>query len=291
MERIFFISLVHWFSLYNEINVQIFAFADPPKVFVTPEEVSLNETDDIVLNCTATGIPQPRYTCTQALSWCFVGSHFFSSAHTRGPQLCRVMLILLLSLSLSLSLSRSLLFTHSPSLCVSFSFIRVYWNVTSLRSNYSSETLKSVVTRPEGDEVAVTQLLNLKNITGADNGYVKCIAENIVGKSEDSASLLKINCKLLEVLSFILSHCAWQREDWSSHSHQDTIHFLLWFAYRTCSFVKLYSSGAIISSRRVYNERERERARDEKKMNESTKAHWPNTIISPLLSSHYHYHF
>lgn len=97
----------------------------------------------------------------------------------------------------------------SPAL-IFFSSIRVYWNVTSLRSNYSSETLKYVVTRESGDEVAVTQLLNLKNITGADNGYVKCIAENIVGKSEDSASLLKINCKLLEKLSFILFYSSCQ---------------------------------------------------------------------------------
>lgn len=88
---------------------------------------------------------------------------------------------------------------------------RVYWNTSSLRSEFTSQKLESIVTRGNcsvhcTEHLAVTQMLYLKNITGADNGYVKCIAENIVGKSDDSSSLLKINCELahfqLPVISF-----------------------------------------------------------------------------------------
>ncbi len=40
----------------------------------------------------------------------------------------------------------------------------------------------------------ISQTLYLNEAHGADNGYIVCIAENIVGKSRDSA-LLRILCE------------------------------------------------------------------------------------------------
>lgn len=53
----------------------------------------------------------------------------------------------------------------------------------------------------------VTEILYLNEAHGADNGYVVCVAENLVGKAMDT-SLLNISC---ELLMFAASH------DYSRH--------------------------------------------------------------------------
>ena len=155
-------------------------FSDPPSVIVMPEEVSLNETDDVVLNCTAIGTPQPRYTTSYLTHMFFVLTSIIVS---------------------------HIFFSFLPFFSFHQCIARVYWNTSSLRSDYTTQKLEAIVTLGNcssghcTEQTAVTQILHLRNVTGSDNGYVKCIAENIVGKSDDSSSLLKINCELT-ILSF-----------------------------------------------------------------------------------------
>jgi len=78
--------------------------------------------------------------------------------------------------------------------------------VVGLQSNFTLEdSRESVVIEripPNGTnfgstETNITKIsrtLYLNQAHGADNGYVVCVAENIVGKDENS-SLLRISCK------------------------------------------------------------------------------------------------
>lgn len=79
---------------------------------------------------------------------------------------------------------------------------RVFWNTTGLASNYTTSTFKSVQRIPECnlypasrcETTEVRSILHLTSAHGADNGYITCLAENIVGKGIDNA-FLKINCE------------------------------------------------------------------------------------------------
>ncbi|KAI1301438.1 NT-3 growth factor receptor [Halotydeus destructor] len=81
---------------------------------------------------------------------------------------------------------------------------KVYWNLTdSLSSNYTVKKLESIVINNSVDLVKgyalqladhvpitqVTEILYLHQLDAADNGYVECIAENLVGKAEDAVHL------------------------------------------------------------------------------------------------------
>ena len=88
---------------------------------------------------------------------------------------------------------------------------RVYWNITGLQSNISLRTTESIIIENKTNDstksnltnqsdiksneiMQITHTLYLNHAHGADNGYINCIAENIVGKSRDS-TLIKILCK------------------------------------------------------------------------------------------------
>lgn len=88
---------------------------------------------------------------------------------------------------------------------------RIYWNITGLQSNISLQTTESIIIENKINDsiqsnltnqsdtksneiVQITHTLYLNHAHGADNGYIHCIAENIVGKSKDS-TLMKISCK------------------------------------------------------------------------------------------------
>ena len=80
-----------------------------------------------------------------------------------------------------------------------------------MQSNISLQTTKSVIIdnkinnsiesnlvnqndSKSNETVQIIHTLHLNHAHGADNGYIQCIAENIVGKNKDSA-LMKISCK------------------------------------------------------------------------------------------------
>ena len=88
---------------------------------------------------------------------------------------------------------------------------RVYWNITGLQSNISLQTTESIIIENKTSDstksnltnqsdiksneiMQITHTLYLNHAHGADNGYIQCIAENIVGKSKDS-TLVTILCK------------------------------------------------------------------------------------------------
>lgn len=75
----------------------------------------------------------------------------------------------------------------------------VFWNTTTLASNFTTETFESVK-RIENctllasipspcDVTEVTQKIHITSAHGADNGYLMCVAENIVGKDRDIINL------------------------------------------------------------------------------------------------------
>ena len=82
----------------------------------------------------------------------------------------------------------------------------MFWNTTGLTSNFSTQRFeldRSVARHRENCSLhcdyfetvqEVVEVLNVSSSHGADNGYVSCIAENMVGKAKD-AIILHINCK------------------------------------------------------------------------------------------------
>lgn len=62
----------------------------------------------------------------------------------------------------------------------------------------SSSTASLALVLPESKDISHVftreTLLYLNRAHGADNGYIPCIAENIVGKAKDHA-MLRISCK------------------------------------------------------------------------------------------------
>jgi hypothetical protein len=70
----------------------------------------------------------------------------------------------------------------------------VYWNTTLLVSNFTTKTFKSMKRKANCTEdcelTEVQSILTLTSAHGADNGYIECIAENIVGRGKDEAHLI-----------------------------------------------------------------------------------------------------
>ncbi|CAG2115978.1 unnamed protein product, partial [Medioppia subpectinata] len=97
---------------------------------------------------------------------------------------------------------------------------KVSWNITGLQSNVTlKQTLQTVVIEKSSHNsnkshsdhkkavnarniTKISQTLYLNEAHGADNGYVVCIAENIVGKSKDS-SFLRILCTYLSLEHYL----------------------------------------------------------------------------------------
>lgn len=152
-------------------NFSLDVGCDVPQVVVEPVQVTINESGSVNVSCTAIGNPPPKVSWMTSLS---------SNISTETLE----------SVIITSSPTSSLMIPSSPSSSVESAFLAFS---SGIRSNSLLLDPSAPPILASGQNFTkVSENLYIHSAHGSDNGYVTCVAENLVGKAMD-AVLLEIN--------------------------------------------------------------------------------------------------